>query len=111
MPVIPVGSKDAFARGFAARNPQISTIGLAVFVLCIFAGVPFTVWLQNPLPMLISSLIGVYFLFAIRVAKQWEKAAVLRFGRYIKLSGPGPFLIVPIVDSISVYVDQRVRVS
>src|SRR6266481_4915463 len=48
---------------------------------------------------------GMYLMFAIQVAKQWEKAAVLRLGRYRGLRGPGPFLIVPIIDSVSRYVD------
>src|SRR3984885_9678052 len=47
---------------------------------------------------------------ALRLAEQWERAAVLRFGRYIGLRGPGIFMIVPVIDQISVYVDQRVRV-
>jgi regulator of protease activity HflC (stomatin/prohibitin superfamily) len=50
-------------------------------------------------------------MFAIRVADQWEKVAVLRLGRYIGLRGPGIFHIVPIVDSLSRFVDQRVRVA
>jgi regulator of protease activity HflC (stomatin/prohibitin superfamily) len=54
--------------------------------------------------------IGLYFLFAIRVEEQWERAAVLRFGRYIGLRGPGMFMIVPVIDQISQYVDQRLRV-
>jgi regulator of protease activity HflC (stomatin/prohibitin superfamily) len=56
-------------------------------------------------------LIGLYFLFAIRMANQWEKVAVLRFGRYTGLRGPGLYHIIPVVDSISRYVDQRVRVA
>ena len=54
---------------------------------------------------------GLYFLFAIKVAEQWQKAAVLRLGRYIGLRGPGIFFIIPVIDSISQYVDQRVRVT
>jgi regulator of protease activity HflC (stomatin/prohibitin superfamily) len=43
---------------------------------------------------------------------QWEKVAVLRFGRYRGLRGPGVFLIiVPILETLSRYVDQRVRVT
>ena len=61
--------------------------------------------------MLAGLLTGLYFLFAIRIANQWEKVAVLRFGRYIGLRGPGLYHIIPIVDSISRYVDQRVRVA
>ena len=60
--------------------------------------------------MLVGLLVGFYFLFAIRVAEQWERAAVLRLGRYIGLRGPGIFIIVPVIDKISLYVDQRVRV-
>jgi regulator of protease activity HflC (stomatin/prohibitin superfamily) len=53
----------------------------------------------------------VYLLYAIRVADQWEKVAVLRFGRYTGLRGPGLFHLIPIVDTVSRYVDQRVRVA
>ncbi len=56
-------------------------------------------------------LLGLYFLFAIRVADQWQKAAVLRLGKYKGLRGPGFFMIIPIIDQISLYVDQRVRVT
>ena len=56
-------------------------------------------------------LIGLYSLFAIKIADQWEKVAVLRLGRYVGLRGPGMFLIVPIVDRLSRRVDQRVRVA
>src|SRR5580698_10472573 len=59
----------------------------------------------------IGALVGLYFLFSIRVADQWEKVAVLRFGRFTGLRGPGLFWMVPIVDRLSRYVDQRVSVS
>ncbi len=48
---------------------------------------------------------------AIRIADQWERAVVLRMGKYKNLKGPGPFMIIPIIDSVPVYIDQRVRVS
>jgi regulator of protease activity HflC (stomatin/prohibitin superfamily) len=51
------------------------------------------------------------FYFAIKVVDQWEKVALLRFGRYRGLRGPGAFLIVPVIDTLSRYVDQRVRVT
>ena len=43
----------------------------------------------------ITVLIGLYFLFGLKIAKQWEKAVVLRLGRYHGLSGPGVFWIIP----------------
>ncbi len=59
------------------------------------------------LTVLISGLLSS----AIRIADQWERAVVLRMGKYKGLKGPGPFLIIPIIDSVSTYIDQRVRVS
>jgi regulator of protease activity HflC (stomatin/prohibitin superfamily) len=56
-------------------------------------------------------LVACYFLFALKIADQWEKAVVLRFGRYRGLKGPGQFWIVPIVDAIPVWVDHRVMVT
>jgi regulator of protease activity HflC (stomatin/prohibitin superfamily) len=53
----------------------------------------------------------VYLLFAIKVADQWQKAIVLRLGRYVGLRGPGMFHIIPIIDTVSGFVDQRVRVA
>jgi regulator of protease activity HflC (stomatin/prohibitin superfamily) len=61
--------------------------------------------------LVIGALVGLYFLFAIRIADQWEKVAVLRFGRFIGLRGPGLFYMIPIIDRLSRYVDQRVRVA
>lgn len=56
-------------------------------------------------------LIATYILFALRVASQWEKAVVLRFGRFHGLRGPGMFGMIPIIDSISNWIDQRVMVT
>jgi regulator of protease activity HflC (stomatin/prohibitin superfamily) len=92
------------------RKVQISTVGKAVFLICEALGIAASVLYKRPEPALVSLVIGLYFLFAIRVAEQWERAAVLRLGRYIGLRGPGIFMIVPVIDEISLYVDQRVRV-
>jgi regulator of protease activity HflC (stomatin/prohibitin superfamily) len=56
-------------------------------------------------------LIGFYLLFAIKVAQQWEKGVVLRFGKFHGLRGPGLSWIVPIVDQVSSWIDQRVMVT
>jgi regulator of protease activity HflC (stomatin/prohibitin superfamily) len=57
--------------------------------------------------VIISFLIGS----AIKIADQWEKAVVLRMGKFSGLKGPGLFFIIPILDQISSYIDQRVRVT
>ena len=89
----------------------MNSVGVTVLVICIAIGLGAAKLLGQPLIALVFGLIGLYFLFAIVVVDQWEKVALLRFGRYRGLRGPGLFLIVPIVDTLSRYVDQRVRVT
>ena len=62
--------------------------------------------------ILIAMLIGSFIIStSIHIADQWERAVVLRLGKYKGLRGPGLFFIVPIIDKISGYIDQRIRVT
>jgi regulator of protease activity HflC (stomatin/prohibitin superfamily) len=54
-------------------------------------------------------LIAAICLFGIKVANQWERAVLLRLGRFKCLKGPGPFFIIPIIDTIAKSVDMRIR--
>jgi regulator of protease activity HflC (stomatin/prohibitin superfamily) len=90
---------------------RISNVGVALFIICTAAGGVITAAIDKPAPLLAGALVGLYFLFAIKVADQWEKVAVLRFGRYTGLRGPGMFHVVPVVDRLSRFVDQRVRAA
>ena len=57
------------------------------------------------------TVIASYILYALKVASQWEKAIVLRLGKFKKLAGPGLFWIVPIVDTLPAWIDHRVMVT
>jgi regulator of protease activity HflC (stomatin/prohibitin superfamily) len=57
------------------------------------------------------TLVGTYFLFALKVASQWEKVIVLRLGKFKGLKGPGMFWIIPIVDTTPTWIDHRVMVT
>ena len=57
------------------------------------------------------TLLGTYILFALKVASQWEKAVVLRVGKFHGLRGPGAFWIIPIIDAIPSWIDHRVMVT
>jgi regulator of protease activity HflC (stomatin/prohibitin superfamily) len=59
----------------------------------------------------VMTIAGTYILFALKVASQWEKAVVLRLGKFYGLRGPGVFWIVPIVDTIPAWIDHRVMVT
>jgi len=83
------------------------SVGLAV-VLSLVVGA--AGWLVV-LVIAIGALIALYFLFALKVANQWEKAIVLRFGKFRGLQGPGLFWIIPIADIIPAWIDHRVMVT
>jgi regulator of protease activity HflC (stomatin/prohibitin superfamily) len=92
-------------------------VSLAVITYLVAALGAFLLYL-NGLPVWISTaflvvvfLIGTYLLVAIKIASQWEKAVVLRFGRFYRLAGPGLFWIVPIVDTLPNWIDHRVMVT
>lgn len=96
-------------NGFAATLCVIVMIIAVILApLMSLAGVP-TGWIA--ITVIVLFLIGIYIFLALRIANQWEKAIVLRLGRFNGLKGPGPFWIIPIVDSISAMVDHRVMVT
>lgn len=88
-----------------------SGVAVALFVIAAGTGAAFAAITQRPWPGIAGVAVGLYLLFSIKVADQWEKVAVLRLGRFIGLRGPGFFHIIPIVDTLSRFVDQRVRVA
>jgi len=90
---------------------QISGVGKSLFVICMLAGAIVTTATHHPAGIIAGAVAGLYLMFALKVVQQWEKVAVLRLGRYVGLRGPGLFHIVPIVETLSAYVDQRVRVA
>jgi regulator of protease activity HflC (stomatin/prohibitin superfamily) len=103
---------DAVGLASGKNSPSgISTEGTVLFFVLLAGGAIGTAVTRSPAWLIAGGLIGVYFLLSIRVADQWEKAAVLRLGRYRGLRGPGLFFIIPVIDKISGYVDQRIRVT
>jgi regulator of protease activity HflC (stomatin/prohibitin superfamily) len=86
---------------------------VALLVLFTLAGIVATLLIQprTPIPSFVGALLGTYCLFAVKVVRQWEKAALLRLGRYRGMRGPGVVWIIPVVDTLSQYVDQRIRVT
>src|SRR5271156_4973029 len=90
---------------------DISAPGITALVGCIAAGLVAGRVVHSPAALIAGIVVGLYLLFSIKVVQQWQRVAILRFGRYRGLRGPGLFLIVPVVDTLSRFVDQRVRVA
>ena len=87
---------------------------ISVSVLLILIGVSVVLYFLQivNIPVLAAMILfSGLIASAIRIADQWERAVVLRMGKYRGLKGPGPFMILPIIDSVSTYIDQRVRVN
>ena len=99
---------DGEVRGGARR--YVNGVSAAAFVLLSFGSAAFGMkeMMWPTVGMLTLALLA---LFGIKVANQWERAVVLRFGKFTSLRGPGLFFIIPIVDEISHLIDQRVRVT
>jgi regulator of protease activity HflC (stomatin/prohibitin superfamily) len=93
------------------RIQECNGVALLAFAICVLGGLALSKALDRDWILLAGVVVGLYFLFAIKVVQQWQKVAVLRLGRYVGLRGPGPCMIVPILETLSPYVDQRVRVA
>ena len=93
------------------RIQEVNGVALLLFTVCLLAGIAIAQLTHQQAYAIAGALVGLYFLFAIKVVRQWEKVAVLRLGRYVGLRGPGLCHIVPILETLSPYVDQRVRVA
>jgi regulator of protease activity HflC (stomatin/prohibitin superfamily) len=89
-------------------NPVSVTV--LVLLLAISTGLYLSRIITEPL-LAVCIVFSILFASAIQIADQWEKAVVLRMGKFSGLKGPGLFFIVPIIDRITTYVDQRVRVT
>ncbi|MEI7844481.1 MAG: slipin family protein [Chloroflexota bacterium] len=97
---------------------HISPIATTVFVIFMVAAILGAIQMDGKVSdgwigsyVLGLLLIGTLALYSIKVASQWEKAVVLRLGKFMGLRGPGLFWIIPLVDAIPTWVDQRVMVT
>ena len=59
----------------------------------------------------VLALIGVFLGYSIKMAQQWERAVVLRLGKLHSVKGPGLFILIPILDAVATWVDQRIRTT
>lgn len=100
-------------------NQHISGIAGFLFAIILIGTIKVVLLLQaaNASDLTISSVvlamivIATYILFALKVASQWEKAVVLRLGKFHSLRGPGLFWVIPILDTIPTWIDSRVMVT
>jgi regulator of protease activity HflC (stomatin/prohibitin superfamily) len=104
-------------RSMDYRIPSIAiVVGLAVMgigVLIAYLLDSFTQLSEDVVGGIVAIfvLLGITLLYGIKIANQWEKAIILRFGRFKKLAGPGLFWVTPVVESTANWIDHRVMVT
>ena len=85
-----------------------NVVSAGLLLLPLLGGLAWTWRTRDLLPALLGAGLGWLISLSPRVARQWERAVVLRLGRYVGLRGPGLFWIVPLMDTVSSWIDQRV---
>ncbi len=100
------------------EDPHIPGLAWTIFSILLIFAILGAVLMDGTVPDLwigvyvtILLLAAAYVLYGLKIAAQWEKAVVLRLGKFRALRGPGLFWIVPIVDSIPTWIDHRVMVT
>jgi regulator of protease activity HflC (stomatin/prohibitin superfamily) len=96
--------------GSGTRTTDGARNVVAVFVVLAFvaAGLLATALMGgNPVPAIVGAVIGIIAGQSPKIAQQWERAIVLRLGRYHTMAGPGLFWIVPFIDTVTTWIDQR----
>jgi regulator of protease activity HflC (stomatin/prohibitin superfamily) len=103
---VPVFENAGARSRIDGRPPNV--VALAVLFVSVVTGLLLT-WAMrgNPVPTIAAVIIGVVLMQAPRVAQQWERAVVLRLGRFNGLHGPGVFWMIPFVDTVTSWIDQR----
>jgi regulator of protease activity HflC (stomatin/prohibitin superfamily) len=97
---------------------KLSSFPAFVFCIIVLAGIALAYGVYAPIGtpgataiLVVATIVGAFCARALQVAAAWDRAVVLRLGKFRGLRGPGLFGIVPIIDSISHWIDTRVTTS
>ncbi len=107
---------DDARRSARDRIPAPAGTGFALILTAALLAAACMDWAGVPggwigLTVVGLTIVAFTVLFGLKIADQWEKAVVLRFGRFIGLRGPGLFWIIPVLDRIPIWIDHRVMVT
>jgi regulator of protease activity HflC (stomatin/prohibitin superfamily) len=88
--------------------PRLNVVSVILLLTIFGLGLSFTVLMSNALGVILGGVLGFIVALSPKVAKQWERAVILRLGNYTGLRGPGLFWIIPGIDQVSSWIDQRI---
>src|SRR5215813_6139739 len=89
-------------------GPRLNFVAALAFIAPVALGAVATLLTLKPFGAILGVLLGLFLAQSPKIARQWDRAVVLRLGKFAGLRGPGLFWIIPFVDSISAWIDQRV---
>jgi regulator of protease activity HflC (stomatin/prohibitin superfamily) len=93
------------------QETHMNPISALVFVVFL-GGAALSFIARMPLAVpIVLALIGIFLGYSIKMAQQWERAVVLRVGKLKAIKGPGLFILVPIIDQVAMWIDQRIRTT
>ena len=115
MPVVTTTQSEGTPQGAVIAGSQAIHFGNAVSWLLAFivfvTGSIASVVTNNVYLVIAGAILAVIIVASVQIAKAWERAVVLRLGRFQRLTGPGVFAIIPAIDSVAAWIDQRVQTS
>lgn len=110
--VVPDASTTMVGERASNAGVTLFTMVLFTFSLCVALGI---CWLiagaLGVVSVIVSSVVSLLVVSAVHIAQQWEKVVVLRLGKFDRVSGPGLFWTIPVIEQNTMRVDTRVRVT
>jgi len=91
-----------------APELRVNAVAVLLFVVITVSGFVIGAVLNEPVIFVVSLIVAAFVAAAVKVARQWEKAVILRLGKFKGLAGPGIFAIIPVIDSVASWIDMRV---
>ena len=89
----------------------MNAVSALIFIIFLGAAALSAAAHASPLVSIGLFLVGVFLGYSIKMAQQWERAVILRLGKLHTVKGPGLFILVPIIDQVAMWIDQRIRTS
>ena len=97
----------SIAEAFGIRFPRTNVVAVVTLLVSVAIGLAWSSSTRSPAPLIALLIVGLVLMQSPQVAQQWERAIVLRLGRFNGMCGPGLFWVVPFLDRVSTWIDQR----
>jgi regulator of protease activity HflC (stomatin/prohibitin superfamily) len=106
--MLAAGTTGAMRGTRPSRGARLNIVATFVFLLFLVIGLVWGAATTSGVPIVLWTILGIIGAQSPRIAAEWERGVVLRLGRFNGLRGPGLFWIIPFVDSVNSWIDQRV---